>query len=706
MRRAKLAAVGIEEVSCRRIAAFGLLFNGKGQAVRSPSSLAFSLFVSALVVVGCMSLTSAATLTWTGGNGNWDLVSGNTVWNDGSSNVPWSNGSLTAAINAAVFAQADGPATVTIPNQVNAQSVTFNSDNYTVAGGPSVTGGLILRPTSTTNGGITVAASKTATITAPITYSNNAAASNTIDTGATLNLGGGATNAQYTFNGTGTVNILGGSYEANIGNVNLPVMNITGGTLNYTPGNNTGPNFGNAVARNVNVTVATAGTLTLNNATTNSAATAPGIGIGNNTNNTSFTASLTVQSGGTVIVANQGNRQGEILVSKTSNANGLLDVQGGSVNVGVGSSSVSNQIYLFKNGAASGYSSRFTQSGGEVLANGIQFGGASGTYDGAAIASIELSGGTLSIGGAGITEGSGASDLGRTITLTGGTVGAEAPWSSSLAMQLGTAGGGVTFSTESTGAVVNSINLSGILSDASSSNGTLTKAGGGTLSLSGANTYSGNTTISTGTLALGASGSIANSPVISVGSGATFDVSSVAGFATGASQELAGSGTVTGAVTANGTISPGVASVASGIGTISFANDLGLAGGSILDFQLDGSDTTAGGGVNDLISLVSGSLTLDGVINVTALNSFASATVGNTWRLMDYSGTLTDNGLTLGSMPALASGLAFSLDTATANQVNLVVTAVPEPATLVSGMIGLGGLGLAAARRRRSRSRC
>ncbi|MFM1904557.1 MAG: hypothetical protein RLZZ440_2457 [Planctomycetota bacterium] len=242
--------------------------------------------------------------------------------------------------------------------------------------------------------------------------------------------------------------------------------------------------------------------------------------------------------------------------------------------------------------------------------------------------------------------------------------------------------------------------ITGVIRDTNTAGGgivSLTKEGASTWALSGTNTYTGNTTINAGTLALGASGTIATSPAIVVGSGATFEVSSVAGFSVGASQELAGSGTVNGAVAANGTISPGVTGVASGVGTISFANDLSLASGSFLGFQLDGTDFTVGGSVNDLIS-ASGDLTLDGTLNVTALNSFASATVGNTWRLFNYSGTLTDNNLALGTMPTLGAGLSFSIDTSTANQVNLVV--VPEPSLAVAGLLGLGWAGLTGLRKR------
>ncbi|MGA3179486.1 MAG: autotransporter-associated beta strand repeat-containing protein, partial [Verrucomicrobiota bacterium] len=66
---------------------------------------------------------------------------------------------------------------------------------------------------------------------------------------------------------------------------------------------------------------------------------------------------------------------------------------------------------------------------------------------------------------------------------------------------------------------------SGILSDASAGS-SLTLAGTSSQTLNGANTYTGATIISSGTLALGVGGSIANSSV-SLAGGATFDVSAV-----------------------------------------------------------------------------------------------------------------------------------------------------------------------------------
>src|SRR4029434_544699 len=89
------------------------------------------------------------------------------------------------------------------------------------------------------------------------------------------------------------------------------------------------------------------------------------------------------------------------------------------------------------------------------------------------------------------------------------------------------------------------------------------------------------------------------------------------------------------------------------------------------------------GGPNDLISTM-GNLTLDGLLEILALNSLENGS----YRLFDYTGTLTDNGLVLpASFTALYPGSFIS--TAIPQQVNLVV--VPEP----SALLGLaGGFGL------------
>ena len=75
----------------------------------------------------------------------------------------------------------------------------------------------------------------------------------------------------------------------------------------------------------------------------------------------------------------------------------------------------------------------------------------------------------------------------------------------------------------------------------------LTKSNTNSLTLNAANSYTGNTTINGGTLALGASGSISSTPQISIGAGGTFDVSAISAYALGTST-LAASGTTNAAI--------------------------------------------------------------------------------------------------------------------------------------------------------------
>ena len=312
-------------------------------------------------------------------------------------------------------------------------------------------------------------------------------------------------------------------------------------------------------------------------------------------------------------------------------------------------------------GTVSGSGSSLTKSGaGTLTLTGTS------TYSG----TTTINGGTLQIGAGGTTGNLGASSVTNHATLrfdrtnthtvanaiggsgnlvqagTGTTVltGANT-YSGATTVSAGTLqiGAGGTTGNLGAGSVTNNATLRFNRSDAFTianaidGTGQLVKSGSGTLTLAGANSYIGNTNVSAGTLLINGNQSAATG-AISVASGAA----------------LGGTGTSGGAVSVldGGT----VAAPSSGALTV---GGLSLAAASRADFTVGAPSSTR-------ILQVNGALTLDGLYNLADAGGLAPGT----YRLIDYTGALTNNTLQFGSAPVNPGDL--SLSTAVANQVNLV----------------------------------
>ena len=223
--------------------------------------------------------------------------------------------------------------------------------------------------------------------------------------------------------------------------------------------------------------------------------------------------------------------------------------------------------------------------------------------------------------------------------------------------------------------------------------GNLTKDGTGLLTLQAANTYTGNTTIKAGTLALGATGAIPDSPVISIAGSAVLDVTAFSsGFSLGLGQTLTGDGTVQGSVVADGTLAPGNA-----IGTFTVTDDYTMNDSAWLFAEINGDtlatdqiavrdEFTANGSL--LVSLASGTVLNPGdsfrIINAAAiLGSFDAVTLPT----LDTPGLFWD----LSSLYATGQYAAGTI---------AVGMVVPEPSTLAL-LASLGAAGLIGSLRRR-----
>lgn len=185
-------------------------------------------------------------------------------------------------------------------------------------------------------------------------------------------------------------------------------------------------------------------------------------------------------------------------------------------------------------------------------------------------------------------------------------------------------------------------NVSSTFAGVLSGDGGLTKLGTGSVTLSGISDLTGDANVNAGTLQV--NGSLASSNVL-VNSGGT----------------LSGSGAVTGAVTvADGGNLAGVTGSTLSVGSLAFSANS--------NFDV-GLGTPVSGGGNALVN-VGGNLTLDGTLNVSDIGGFGNGV----YRLIDYTGGLTDNGMLIGTVPGSVSTGDLQLQTAQANQINLLVT--------------------------------
>ena len=178
--------------------------------------------------------------------------------------------------------------------------------------------------------------------------------------------------------------------------------------------------------------------------------------------------------------------------------------------------------------------------------------------------------------------------------------------------------------------------------------------------------FSGPITVSSGTLqVLNTTGTATGSGALAIGSGAI----------------LSGNGTIKAAGQTIGfvdgaNLSPGTSSMGTmHVGAAGSPTHVALTAKTNLNFRC------ASGNASDLV-VINGNLALGGMLSVT---NAGGATAG-TYLIFSYTGTLTNIGVTLVTLPA---GLAGRIDTATTGQVNLVLS-VPVTAATWSGLGGDG----------------
>jgi fibronectin-binding autotransporter adhesin len=387
-------------------------------------------------------------------------------------------------------------------------------------------------------------------------------------------------------------------------------------------------------------------------------------------------------SGGAVAIANANAQAWNGNFTFAGSAN--LDLGGGSVTLG-GDRTVTVSASTLTVGGSIGGGFGLTKAGAGTLA----LGGTNG-YSGATV----VNGGTLSLLAASAVPATSA------VTLSAGVLDISAVPTSSvtLASLAGSSGAVLAMGTKNitVGGAANTTFSGGI-----TGSGGLTKQGTGSLLLDGANSYTGATTVSTGTFSV--NGSIASTS-LSVAAGAT----------------LMGSGSIAGATTILGAHMPG-----NSPGIETFGDNLSYSGGaSSVTWELWGNTATQGSptALYDQIIVggnldFAGSTTLDLLFssggNVNWNNSFWDT--DHQWVVYDVTGTTTNLGnfvlaptnwadASNNLFQTVRSQATFSISQS-GNDVVLSYVVVPEPSSLAVSGIGAALACWTLVRRRSARGR-
>jgi autotransporter-associated beta strand protein len=377
-----------------------------------------------------------------------------------------------------------------------------------------------------------------------------------LDPGSTLNTGTGTVNVAVA--GGVEIRVSGGAFSAGglvtLGGGVPGLLTLDSGTVtlaaartNSDFGSTYRVNGGTFTATDVNIRRNSAGTPDFNSGfiVAGGVATVGTIGLGTNNSNGAMTVSGGVLTAtGTVTVGNQ----------VTAGRGGAMRVLGGTFT----STDTVNGIVLARtNGANANNVASATFTGGVSTAEKLTLGFDATVTAGSA--TVTMNGGTLYLGGGGIVK-NGAAGLTTNLNFSSGVLGAKAPWSTALNINL-PAAGNVTLKTADAAEAAQDITLSGVLSGP----GGFTKAGAGTLVLTGANTFAGPVTVTDGTLAV--NGSLGAGAAAAVGGGV-----------------LSGTGTLSRAVSLNdgGTVAPGGAAP----GSVLSADSMTWNGGGRLALDL------------------------------------------------------------------------------------------------------------------------